>query len=224
MLCIVEHRPGEEVDDTVLEMPRTSDCPSIGKRIEVILMVEQQNEILEWIGQLHAGDMDQQREASRQLGGAGASAIPPLIEALATSANNDQRWYLAVALARIGRPAMDPLIAALRERRDPEFRRYAAAALAELGEDAVDPLVGLLEVESDTELRGFAAQALTRIGEPAIGRLREAVEAGGTLGAVAGLVLWQMEGPGIQALVGTCCPENEAPPGGGGSGSAGPPA
>ena len=76
------------------------------------------------------------------------------------------------------------------------------------------PLVRLLEVEDDPELRGFAAQALTRIGEPAIDRLREAVEAGGTLGAVAGLVLWQMEEPGIQALVGVCCPEDEAVRGG----------
>ena len=154
--------------------------------------------------------MDQQREASRHLGAAGEVAVAPVIEALATSADNDQRWYLAVALARIGRPALDPLVTALRERRDPEFRRYAAAALAELGEDAVDPLVRLLEVEGDTELRGFAAQALTRIGEPAIERLREAVEDGGTLGAVAGLVLWRMEEPGIQALVGVCCPEDEA--------------
>ena len=184
-------------------------------------MVEQ-NEIQEWIAQLRSDDMDQQREASRRLCGAGPDAVAPLIEALAASADNDQRWYLAVALARIGRPALEPLIAALRERRDPEFRRYAAATLAEFGEDAVDPLIRLLEVEDDTELRGFAAQALTRIGEPAIDRLREAVEAGGTLGAVAGLVLWQMEEPGVRALVGVCCPEDETSPGGGSSGSAGP--
>ena len=153
-----------------------------------------------------AGSATQARSRSR-----------PSIEALASSADNDQRWYLAVALARIGQPALDPLIAALRDRRDPEFRRYAAAALAELGEDAIDPLVLLLEVEGDTELRGFAAQALTRIGDPAIERLREAVEAGGTLGAVAGLVLWRMEEPGIQALVGVYCSEDEAS-----SGPAGP--
>ena len=159
--------------------------------------------------------MDQQREASRRLGAAGEVAVAPVIEALASSADNDQRWYLAVALARIGRPALDPLIAALRDRRDPEFRRYAAAALAELGEDAVDPLVLLLEVEGDTELRGFAARRSRRIGDPAIERLREAVEAGGTLGAVAGLVLWRMEEPGIQALVGVCCPDIEASPGAG---------
>jgi HEAT repeat protein len=185
-------------------------------------MMVEQNEIQEWIGQLRSDDMDQQREASRQLGAAGEDAVAPVIEALATSADNDQRWYLAVALSRIGRPALDPLVIALRERRDPEFRRYVAAALAELGEDAVDPLVRLLEVEDDTELRGFAAQALARIGEPAIDRLREAVEGGGTLGAVAGLVLWQMEEPGVQALAGVWCPGDEASPGGGPSGSAGP--
>ncbi len=184
-------------------------------------MVEQ-NEIQEWIAQLRSDDMDQQREASRRLGGAGQDAVAPVIEALAASADNDQRWYLAVALARIGRPALAPLIAALRERRDPEFRRYAAATLAELGEDAVDPLVRLLEVEDDTELRGFAAQALTRIGEPAIERLREAVEAGGALGAVAGLVLWQMEEPGVQALVGVYCPGDQVAPGEEAPGSAGP--
>lgn len=176
-------------------------------------MMVEQNEIHEWIGQLRSDDMDQQREASRRLGSAREGAVAPAIEALATSADNDQRWYLAVALVRIGRPALDPLISALRERRDPEFRRYAAAALAELGEDAVDPLVGLLDVEGDTELRGFAAQALTRIGEPAIDRLREAVDAGGTRGAVAGLVLWQMEEPGVQALIGVCCPEDKTAPG-----------
>jgi HEAT repeat protein len=176
----------------------------------VIIMVEQ-NEIQEWIGQLRSDDMDRQREASRRLGGAGERAVSPVIEALAASSDNDERWYLAVALARIGWPALDPLIAALRDRRDPEFRRYAAAALAELGEDAVDPLVMLLEAEDDPELRGFAAQALTRIGEPAIARLSEAVEAGGTLGAVAGLVLWRMEEPGLHAFVGVCCPEDMAP-------------
>ncbi len=184
-------------------------------------MVEQ-IEIREWIEQLRSDDMDRQREASRRLGNAGSTAVASVIEALATSADNDQRWYLAVALARIGRPTMDPLVAALRERRDPEFRRYAAAALAELGEDAVDPLVGLLDVEGDPELRGFAAQALTRIGEPAIDRLREAVEAGGTLGAIAGLVLWQMEEPGVQALVGVCFPEEETAPGGNAPNPAGP--
>ena len=185
-------------------------------------MMVEQNEIQEWIGQLRSDDMDRQREASRRLGEAGEAAVAPVIEALARSADNDQRWYLAVALARIGRPARDPLVAALCERRDPEFRRYAAAALAELGEDAVDPLIGLLSVEGDTELRGFAAQALTRIGEPAIDRLRETVEAGGALGAVAGLVLWQMEEPGVQALVGVCCPEEEISTGGSATGSAGP--
>jgi HEAT repeat protein len=136
-----------------------------------------------------------------------------VIEALAASSDNEERWYLAVSLVRIGRPALDPLVDALRDRRDPEFRRYAAATLAEFGEDAVDPLVRLLEVEDDTELRGFAASALTRIGEPALERLREAVEAGGTLGAVAGLVLWRMEEPGIRLLVGICCPEETAPSG-----------
>ena len=180
---------------------------SIGQRTDVIMIIEQ-DEVQEWIGQLRSGDMDQQREASRRIGAAGEVAVTPVLAALANSADNDQRWYLAVALARIGRPAVDPLVTALRERRDPEFRRYAAAALAALGEDAVDPLVRLLEVEDDTELRGFAAQALTRIGEPAIDSLREAVEAGGSLGAVAGLVLWQMEEPGIQALVSVCSPED----------------
>ena len=91
-----------------------------------------------------------------------------------------------------------------------------------VGEDAVDPLVRLLEVEDDTELRGFAAQALTRIGEPAIERLREAVEAGGALGAVAGLVLWQMEEPGVQALVDVYCPGDQVAPGEEAPGSAGP--
>ena len=118
-------------------------------------MIVEQNEIPEWIEQVRLDDMDQQREASRRLGAAGEVAIAPVIEALATSADNDQRWYLAVALARIGQPALDPLIAALRDRRDPEFRRYTAAALAELGEDAIDPLVLLLEVEGDTEAEGF---------------------------------------------------------------------
>lgn len=184
-------------------------------------MVEQ-NEIQEWIAQLRSDEMDQQREASSHLGAAGEDAVAPVIEALAASSDSDQRWYLAVALTSIGRPALDPLVTALRERRDPTFRRYAAAALAELGEDAVDPLVRLLKVEDDAELRGFAAQALTRIGEPAIERLREAVEAGGTLGAVAGLVLWQMEEPGVQALAGVCCPEDETPPGEGAPGDAGP--
>lgn len=186
-------------------------------------MVEQ-NEIQEWIGQLRSEDMDQQREASRKLGAAGTDAVAPVIEALAASADNDQRWYLAVALVRIGQPALAPLVAALRKRPDPEFRRYAAAALAELGEDAVDPLVGLLDVEGDTELRGYAAQALARIGEPAIDRLREAVEAGGTLGAVAGLVLWQMDEQGVQTLVGVCCPEDEVSSGGVTPESARPPA
>lgn len=169
-------------------------------------MVEQ-NEIQDWIGQLRSDDMDRQREASRQLGTAGEAAIAPVIQALESSSDNEERWYLAVALARIGRPALDPLVAALRDRRDPEFRRYAAAALAEIGEDAVEPLIQLLEVEGDPELRGFAASALTRIGEPAIEPLREAVEAGGMLGAVAGLVLWQMEEPGGLALAGVCCIE-----------------
>lgn len=170
-------------------------------------MMVEENEVQEWIGLLHSDEIDRQREASRLLGDAGKAAVAPVIEALASSTDRDQRWYLAVALTRIGRPAMEPLIAALRERRDPEFRRYAAAALAELGEDAVEPLVGLLDLEGDPELRGVAAQALVRIGEPAIEHLREAVEAGGTRGAVAGIVLWQMEEPGARALVGLCCPE-----------------
>lgn len=189
-------------------------CPIlIGPETDVIPMVEQ-NEIQEWIGQLRSDDMDRQREASRRLGAAGESAVAPVILALESASDDEERWYLAVALARIGAPALDPLVAALRERRDPTFRRYTSAALAEFGEDAVNPLVGLLEVEDDPQLRGFAAQALNRIGEPAIDRLREAIEEGGTLGAVAGLILWRMEEPGLWALVGVCCPE-EASPGGG---------
>ena len=171
----------------------------------MIVMVEQ-NEIQEWIGQLRSDDMDQQREASRRLGAAGEVAVAPVIEALASSADNDQRWYLAVALARIGRPALDPLIAALRDRRDPEFRRYAAAALAELGEDAVDPLVLLLEVEGDTELRGFAAQALARIGDPAIERLREAVEAGGRSGPSRGSCSGGWRSPGSRRSSASAAP------------------
>lgn len=197
MLRIVEHQPGRE-----------RPLPPGVRETDVIMMAEQ-NEIEAWIRELKSDDMTRQREASRRLGGAGTDAVSPVIEALATSTQSEERWYLAVALARIGRPALEPLVAALRTRRDPEFRRYASAALAELGADAVAPLISLLEVEDDTELRGFAAQALARIGEPAIEPLREAVEAGGTRGAVAGLVLWRMEEPGIQALVGVCCPEDE---------------
>lgn len=177
------------------------------------IMMFDENEIQGWIEQLRSGEMAQQREASRRLGAAGESAVAPVIEALAASEDGDQRWYLAVALARIGAPAVAPLVTALRTRRDPEFRKYAAAALAELGEDAVDHLVELLGVEDDAELRGFSARALERIGEPAVERLREAVEAGGTLGAVAGLVLWRMELPGARALAGVTCVEDEPEPG-----------
>ena len=183
-----------------------------GPETDVIPMVEQ-NEIQEWIGLLRSDDTDRQREASSRLGAAGESAVEPVIRALESASDDEERWYLAVALSRIGTPALDPLVVALRDRRDPEFRRYASAALAEFGEDAVDPLVGLLAVEDDPQLRGFAAQALGRIGEPAIDRLREAVEEGGTLGAVAGLVLWRMEEPGAWALVGVFCREEESPGG-----------
>lgn len=199
MLRIVEHQPGG-----------TRRLPGVGET-DVIMMADR-NEIEAWIRELKSDDMNRQREASSLLGAAGQDAVAPVIEALAASTQSDERWYLAVALARIGRPALEPLVAALRERRDPEFRRYASAALAELGTDAVAPLIALLEVEDDTELRGFAAQALARIGEPAIEPLREALEAGGTRGALAGLVLWRMEEPGVRALVGVCCPEDE--PGG----------
>lgn len=201
MRRIVDHRSGRGTTGQGL-FPIPDD----------VITMDEQDQIDGWIHQLHSGDMGQQREAAHRLGGAGEAAVGPTMTALASSTDSDERWYLAVALARIGRPAIDPLITALRERRDPEFRRYAAASLAELGEDAVDPLIGLLEVEGDPELRGFAASALTRIGEPAIDRLREAVEAGGTRGALAGLVLWRMEEPGVQALVGIYCPEDETPP------------
>lgn len=189
-------------------------CPIFsGQETDVITMVEQ-DEIKGWMEQLRSDDMDRQREASRRLGAAGERAVAPVIQALESASDDEERWYLAVALARIGAPALDPLVAALRDRRDQEFRRYASAALAEFGEDAVDPLVDLLGVEDDPQLRGFAALALNRIGEPAIDRLREAVEEGGTLGAVAGLVLWRMEEPGVRALVGVCCPEEVSPGGG----------
>lgn len=173
--------------------------------IDVIAMTEQK-EIEEWIRQIGRGDIDRQREASRSLSDAGEAAVAPVIEALAASADPDERWYLAGALSRMGWPALDPLIAAIRARRDPGFRRYASAALAGIGEDAVAPLIDLLEVEDDAELRGFVAQALARIGEPALEPLREAVEAGGTRGVVAGLVLWRMEEPGIRTLVGVVAP------------------
>ncbi len=173
-------------------------------------MMLETNETDRWIEQIRTGGMEERREASRELGKRGEAAVGPLIEALAGTGDDDARWYYAVSLARVGRPALAPLIAALRERRDPDFRRYAAASLAQLGPDAVDPLVEMLGVEGDEELRDFAALALNRIGEPAIEALTRAVEGGGTLGAVAGLVLWRMEEAGLKALAGVCNIEEEA--------------
>jgi HEAT repeat protein len=170
----------------------------------------ERNEIDAWIRDLRTDDMETRREMSKRLGAAGPSAVGPLIEALIDSDDNDERWYLAVALARIGPPAIAPLVEAMTERHDNDFRRYVAATLAEFGADAVDPLIHLLEVEDDAELRGFASRALNRIGDPAIEPLQRTVESGGTLGAVAGLVLWQMEAPGVEALVGICCPDDDA--------------
>ena len=175
-------------------------------------MMVETNEIDAWIKQMRTGGMEQRREASRALRAIGEPAIDPVIEALGDADDNDLRWYYAITLSRIGRPALAPLIRAFRERRDPDFRRYLAASLAELGSDAVDPLVELLEVEDDDALRGFAALALTRIGEPAIEGLSRAVEGGGTLGAVAGLVLGRMDVVGITALVGLCGLDEGATP------------
>ena len=75
--------------------------------------------------------IDVRHEAVQALKELGEPAVPLIIRALADSADNDHRWYLAVALSRIGGTAIDPLIAAMRVHREKEFRRYGAAALGE---------------------------------------------------------------------------------------------
>ncbi|MEI7649788.1 MAG: HEAT repeat domain-containing protein, partial [Methanomicrobiales archaeon] len=68
--------------------------------------------INEHITALGDHSIDIRHEAVQALKELGEPAVPLLIRALVDSADNDHRWYLAVALSRIGEPAIDPLIAA----------------------------------------------------------------------------------------------------------------
>ena len=143
-------------------------------------------EIGRLIAMLGDQDIERRREAVKALAALKEAAIDALIRALATSDNNDTRWYEANALRLIGEPVIDPLIGEMRNNTKPEFRRYGAAVLGALGAPAVGPLIEAMR-DSEPELRGFIALALCRIGEPAVdcltrgrtrGRHAEAIDHG----------------------------------------------
>ncbi len=67
-------------------------------------------EIRKQVATLKDPVIDRRHDAIAALRGIGEPAVSPLIAALAEAADNDLRWYTAIALSRIGKPAVVPLI------------------------------------------------------------------------------------------------------------------
>jgi len=131
--------------------------------------------ISENIGSIIDGDLQARRAAVKELVAFGDEAIEPLIAALCETEENDARWYIAGALARIGEPAIPQLTYTLKVYPDDDVKRYCAAALGEIGEPAIAELIEIFEAE-DGITRGFASQSLVRIGESAIAPLQKFID------------------------------------------------
>jgi hypothetical protein len=145
--------------------------------------------------------IDKRHAAVSALRETGEPAVQPLIAALAEAADNDHRWYIAIALSRIGKPAISPLIAAMAVHTSRDFRKYAAAALGEIGEPAIDALIDGM-ASDDRELRGFLSQALCRIGKPAVEPLtRRLGDDNEVIQSCVTLTLWQMGETGLPSMV-----------------------
>jgi HEAT repeat protein len=157
--------------------------------------------ILKYIAALGDPVIEKRHAAVSALRETGEPAVQPLIAALAGAADNDRRWYIAIALSRIGKPAIAPLIAAMAVHTNRDFRKYAAAALGEIGEPAINALIDGMAGD-DRELRGFLSRALCRIGKPAVGPLTSRLnDPDETLQQCVTLTLWQMGETGIPEMV-----------------------
>ena len=121
------------------------------------------------------GDLHARRAAVKELVGFKEEAVEPLITALCETEENDIRWYLAGALARIGKPAISQLTYTLKVYPDDDVKRYCAAALGEIGEPAIAELIAIFESE-DGMTRGFASQSLVRIGDSAVAPLQKFID------------------------------------------------
>jgi HEAT repeat protein len=158
-------------------------------------------EIRKQIAALGGPVIEKRHEAISALKEIGEPAILPLIAALAEAADNDHRWYIAIALSRIGKPAIDPLVAAMAVHTGGDFRKYAAAALGEIGVPAINALIDGM-ASDDRELRGFLSRALCRIGKPAVEPLTRRLGDGNEIiRSCATLTLWQMGETGLPAMV-----------------------
>lgn len=145
------------------------------KKDEYIYTGISMSTISENIGSIINGDLQARRAAVKELVAFGDEAIEPLIAALCETEENDVRWYIAGALARIGEPAVPQLTYTLKVYPDDDVKRYCAAALGEIGEPAIAELIEIFETE-DGITRGFASQSLVRIGESAIAPLQKLVD------------------------------------------------
>ncbi len=151
------------------------------------------------IAHIRSGSLEERRFAVKQLSKAGLSVIPMVVSALCSADSDDERWYLALVLAKVHDPVY--LINIMQENRDPVVRRYLSAALGEMGYDAVDPLVTLFRA-NDPELRGYASLALCRIGIPAIPALKSLLnDKDSVVSSCSMLTLMRMGETGIDTAV-----------------------
>ncbi|MDD1678520.1 MAG: HEAT repeat domain-containing protein [Methanomicrobiales archaeon] len=160
----------------------------------------QETDLLEYLTDLHAADLEIRHRAEDALVKEGSRAVQALIQFLSEEKDTEPKWYAARALARIGEPAVIPLLDALAEESRDEVRRYLAAALAEMKNAPVEEIISLLGSE-DPELRRYGTMILCRIGGPAVGALKKAMrEDEGILGRCAQYTLLRIgieprEGP-----------------------------
>ncbi len=131
--------------------------------------------ISENIESIMNGDLQARRNAVKELVGFKEEAVEPLIAALCENENNDVRWYIAGALARIGEPAVSQLTYTLKVYPDDDVKRYCAAALGEIGEPAIAELLEIFETD-DGMTRGFASQSLVRMGDVAVTPLQKFID------------------------------------------------
>jgi HEAT repeat protein len=106
--------------------------------------------------------------------------VLPVLEAMLTSEDRNQRWWGVRAMAAIGSPEVVVNIVASLDDPDPDVRACAVIAVAELTPlEAIEPLVALLS-DSSAYVARLAADGLARLGQPAVEILIEVLQAGET--------------------------------------------
>ena len=139
---------------TMIRLARTSELAPQSNEFSLAMMQAAQRilrdprRLAQWVDQLGAADRTTRYRAAEQLLRAGPSAVPSLIEGLATAdaARQVQRdWGFAV-LERMGRDALEPLYGYLAAK-DTQRRPTAIAALGRIGlPESLPYLVGPLFV------------------------------------------------------------------------------